>query len=143
MYLTLILWALVSGCTTLADAKLARGTGTTRAFPVTPDLIWRTLSDVVASAGLDLVDENESAGYALAQHGINALSYGENVAIFVEQGQTASTTIVEVVSMRAMTTNIFETNWEEIILNGLSKAIANLPSRDGVQNTVGGADLTT
>jgi hypothetical protein len=47
------------------------------------------------------------------------------------------------VSMRAMTTNIFETNWEEIILNGLSKAIANLPSRDGVQNTVGGADLTT
>jgi hypothetical protein len=124
VYLLVVLWSLVSGCTTLADAKLARGTGTSRVYPVSPDFIWRTLPDVVTSSGLDFIDENQSAGYALAQHGINPMSLGENVAIFVQPGQAASSTLVEVVSKRAMVTNVLATDWEEIILDALSNALA-------------------
>jgi hypothetical protein len=97
---------------------------------VAPDVVWRALPNVVASAGLDFIDANQSAGYALAQHGINVLSYGENVAIFVEPGHAASTTIVEVVSKRALATNILATNWEDIILDGLGKALSNSLSGD-------------
>ncbi|MBC8751573.1 MULTISPECIES: hypothetical protein [Paraburkholderia] len=143
MYLLLMLWALVSGCTTLADAKLARGTGTTRLYSVTPDIVWRSLPNVVTTAGLDFIDENQSAGYALAQHGINVLSYGENVAIFVEPGRTASTTIVEVVSKRAMATNILATNWEQIILDGLSKVLANGSSTTAAHLVARDADTLT
>jgi hypothetical protein len=82
----LIFWAAVSGCTTLADAKLARGTGESRLYPVSADAIWSILPEVVRAAGLDYVDGNRPEGYALAQHSMDLLTYGENVAIFVDPG---------------------------------------------------------
>src|ERR1700722_10362192 len=84
--LLLLIWAAASGCTTLADAKLARGTGASRLYPVSQDVVWSLLPGVIQVAGLDYVDGNRSEGYALAQHSMNLLTYGENVAIFVEPG---------------------------------------------------------
>ena len=119
----LIFWAAVSGCTTLADAKLARGTGESRLYPVSANEIWSILPEAVRVAGLDYVDGNRQEGYALAQHSMNLLTYGENVAIFVESGNDVSTTRVEVVSKRALATNITASNWEETILDGLGRAL--------------------
>jgi hypothetical protein len=129
--LFLIIW--VSGCTTLADAKLARGTGESRFYPVSSDAIWSILPEVVRASGLDYVDGNRREGYALAQHSMNLLTYGENVAIFLEAGNDVSTTRVEVVSKRALATNITATNWEETILDGLSRAL----KKRSIQASVG------
>lgn len=128
----LIIWAAVSGCTTLADAKLARGTGESRLYPVSADAIWSILPEVVRAAGLDYVDGNRPEGYALAQHSMNLLTYGENVAIFVEPGNDVSTTRVEIVSKRALVTNITATNWEGTILDGLSHALKDRSIRASV-----------
>jgi hypothetical protein len=132
--LLLLIWAAASGCTTLADAKLARGTGASRLYPVSQDVVWSLLPGVIQVAGLDYVDGNRSEGYALAQHSMNLLTYGENVAIFVEPGTDVSTTRVEVVSKRALATNITATNWEETILDGLGRALQGRSSQVSIDS---------
>lgn len=124
----LLICAALSGCTTLADAKLGRGTGQSRVYPVSADVVWHYLPGVVQGVGLDYVDGNRLEGYALAQRGMGLFTYGENVAIFVEPGVDVSGTRVEVVSKRSLATNITATNWEGIILDALGRA---LPDRTG------------
>lgn len=119
----LLICATLSGCTTLADAKLARGSGQSRVYPVSADIVWHYLPGVVQGVGLDYVDGNRLEGYALAQRGMGLFTYGENVAIFVEPGVDVSSTRVEVVSKRSLATNITATNWEGIILDALGRAL--------------------
>lgn len=57
---------------------------------------------VLAELSLPMVGDNKSEGYILAQRGITAFSYGENVAIFVESVKGVTRTRVEVVSKKAM-----------------------------------------
>jgi hypothetical protein len=72
--------------------------------------------------GLEIASKNREEGYVLAQKGITAFSYGENVAVFVEKIDDQSTK-VEVVSKKAMATNIFAWNWEKPILDRLSEIL--------------------
>ncbi|WP_038492017.1 hypothetical protein [Collimonas arenae] len=109
----------VSGCTTLADSRSAKGTGTARVYDATSDAIWTALPKIVKDVGLDYVGDNKSEGYALAQRGISAFSYGENVAMFIEPTSTNDKTRVEVVSKRALATTVFAKNWETAILDKL------------------------
>ncbi len=74
---------------------------------------------VVKSVGLAYAGDNRNEGYALARRGITAFSYGENVAMFIEPTGTGDKTKVEVVSKRAMVTNVFAPNWETVILDRL------------------------
>jgi hypothetical protein len=135
MYLRLMLAAalvaavlLNSGCSTLADARAARGTGTAMNFASPPDTVWGLLPGVIKEVGLDFVGDNKQEGYLLAQRGINPLSYGEHVAIFVEPlGQTGRTR-VEVVSKRAMATNVFAPDWESELLTKLSARLSLVAS---------------
>jgi len=58
----------------------------------------------------------------LAQRGMSAFSYGENIALFVKkQNDTACT--VEVVSKKAMSTNIFATDWTQDIHKEISQQL--------------------
>ena len=66
------------------------------------------------------MNANREDNLILAQRGITGWSYGEDVAIFgekVEQGESS----VEVVSKKAMTTNIFVPNWAKHIFEQLDK----------------------
>ena len=56
----------------------------------------------------------------LAQRGVTLMSYGENVAIFVESVNGVTKTRVEVVSKKSMATNIFAPNWSKEILDKLA-----------------------
>jgi hypothetical protein len=56
----------------------------------------------------------------LAQRGITAFSYGENVAVFVEKIEPAKSS-VEVVSKKAMSTNVFAPDWAKPIFEQLDK----------------------
>ena len=59
----------------------------------------------------------------LAQRGITAFSYGENVAIFVEPVGGQVRTRVEIVSKKAMQTNIFAPDWSVEILDKLGEKL--------------------
>jgi hypothetical protein len=74
--LAVVMAAVNSGCSTLADARAARGTGHSRVFDASADTVWRVLPGVIKAVGVDFVGDNRQDGYLLAQRGITPFSYG-------------------------------------------------------------------
>ena len=118
----LLALSLVSGCTTLADARNARGSGPSRTYDADFETVWKAVPEVAGTIGLSVAGENKQERYILAQRGMTLLSYGENVAIFVEP-VSARQTKVEVVSKRAMQTNIFAPDWAPELLEKLGQRL--------------------
>jgi uncharacterized protein YceK len=115
--------AFMSGCSTLADARSAKGTGTSREYSASVDEVWKAMPKVLADLSLPMVGDNKTEGYILAQRGITAFSYGENVAIFVESVNGVTRTRVEVVSKKSMATNVFAPDWSKEILDKLGEKL--------------------
>jgi len=121
LLLFIIVWS--SGCGTLADAKAARGTGEVRVYDVPANTVWSALPGVVKEAGLEYVGDNRAEGYVLAQRGVTPLSYGENVAIFVQEMRPGPKTRVEVVSKKQVALNVLAPNWESELLDRLAQKL--------------------
>lgn len=115
--------ALSSGCATLADSQAAKGTGMSKVYDQSYDVVWDAVVETVKSSDLALVSENKEKGTILAQGAVSAFSWGENVAIFVEDAGGKLKTRVEVVNKRAVATNIFAADWETRILEALDKRL--------------------
>jgi hypothetical protein len=115
-----------SGCATLGDARAAKGTGAARRYNASQETIWKAVPQVLTELGLQFVSDNKQEGYVLAQRGITAFSYGENVAIFIEASGDAHAR-VEVVSKKTMATNVFAPSWENDILNKLDEKLKEFP----------------
>ena len=122
VFLVFLLFA--AGCATLADARTAKGSGTSRIYNASFDTVWETIPKAVHALGPKIVGENKQEGYILAEKEITAFSYGEKIAIFVDKIDD-SRTKVEVVSKKAMATNILAWNWEKPILDKLSEMLPN------------------
>lgn len=105
----------VSGCTTLADARLAEGSGTKKTFNAGYEQVWDATLKSVKSVGLEVASEDKSKGQIMAQGGVSAFSWGENVAVFVLK-KDSNATEVEVVSKRALATNVTASDWSDDIL---------------------------
>jgi len=110
------------GCSTLGDARNARGQGKSRLYDKPFDTVWNMVPKAINELGLKVASQNRQEGCILAAKGITAFSYGENVAVFVEKVDDKRTK-VEVVSKKAMGTNIFAWNWEKPILDKLSEML--------------------
>ena len=112
----------LSGCSTLAGVKAAKGSGQSQVYCAKKEVVWKELSNVLNQLELNVKQSNESDGYMLAQAGLTLLSYGENIAIFVESDRYQPTTSrVEVVSKRVLATNFTAANtWELEILSKLN-----------------------
>ena len=80
--------------------------------------MWEKTNQTLKLLQLGVAESNQKEGYILAETGISAMSWGEKVAVFVEKVD-ASSTRVEVVSRKVVTTNIFAENWESRILDTL------------------------
>lgn len=117
--LILIIALLATGCTTLADSIAAKGTGVSKTYDLPKDKIWPVVIETVKSSKLDLISSSKEEGLILAQRGASAFSYGENVAIFVDK-ESDTKSKIEVVSKRAMETNVFAPDWSATILNGIT-----------------------
>jgi hypothetical protein len=117
--LAIVANCVISGCATLADAKAAKGSGPSREYAASMDKVWNTIPIVLKELELPLVSQNRAEGTILAQRGVTALSYGENVAIFVEPAGGSSRTRVEIVSKKTMATNVFAPDWSVEILDKL------------------------
>ena len=126
-FIALIFFVLVaafnSGCATLADAQASKGAGSSKVYDKPYDVVWNAVIETVRSSGLTLVSENKDKGSILAQGAISAFSWGENVAIFVEDVGGKIKTRVEVVNKRALATNITAADWETRILEALDKRL--------------------
>jgi hypothetical protein len=123
LLLVCFLAVLSSGCSTLADAQAARGTGSSKIYDKPYDVVWSAVIETVRSSGLALVSDNKERGSILAQGSISAFSWGENVAIYVEDVGGKVRTRVEVVNKRALATNITAADWESRILEALDKRL--------------------
>ncbi len=115
--------ATLSGCSTMADARAAKGSGVAREYSAPVDVVWNAMPQVLTDLGLDLAGENKEEGYILAQRSMTLFSYGENVAIFIKSIGDATMTRVEVVSKRAVATNVFAPSWEKEILEKLGEKL--------------------
>lgn len=120
---SIAIFSLTTGCSTLQDARQARGQGTSKVYNAPVDKTWTTVHDVLKEVELQLAGENKEEGYILGQNGMSLFSWGENVAIFLEKSKEENKTKVEVINKRAVSTNIFATNWERKILEKLDEKI--------------------
>lgn len=111
-----------TGCATLKDAGEAKGSGKSVAYDAPFDTTWDSVVLVVEESKLDLVAKDKEEGKVLAQKGMSAFSYGENVAIFVDP-KDENSTFVEVVSKRSLATNITAKDWSGYIHRELSKKL--------------------
>lgn len=114
--------AYISGCTTMADSISAKGTGEFRVYEKQKSEVWPLAVEAISEVGLELVTANESSNMILAQRGVTAFSYGENVAIFIEEHEETKCR-VEVVSKKAMETNVFAPNWSNAIFKNLDSKL--------------------
>ena len=111
---------LSAGCATLSDAQKARGSGPSRVYAASFETIWSAMPSAIAAAGLQNVEANKKEGYMLAQRGMTALSYGENVAVFMEPVGKKQTK-VEVVTKRTWAPSVFAPDWADPIFAELDK----------------------
>jgi len=112
----------MTGCTTLADAKRAEGEGLRYLYKTDIDTAWVAVSKALEKYKLSVATENKSEGYFLAQNSMSLLSYGENIAIFIKK-KSDTTTEIEIVSKKVVTTNIFASDWSKTIHNELADTL--------------------
>lgn len=116
---------LASGCSTLADARAARGEGTTRIYDRPYDQVWTAVISTVKASGLALITNDRSEGLVLAQGAAGALSWGENVAIYVENAGGKVKTRVEIINKRAIATNVLAPDWESRLMRALDTQLTS------------------
>jgi hypothetical protein len=120
----MVFLAILQGCTTMADSIAAKGTGDSRVFDADVDSVWSAVLEVIDERdSLKLVSEDRTAGRILVQKGMSAMSYGENIAIFIEPAGSGDKTRVEVVSKRALSTTVFAKDWEKYIVEKLDEKL--------------------
>jgi len=116
-------FAIFQGCSTLSDARQAKGQGTSKIYNASVDKAWSIVKTILAELDLPMAGENKEEGYILAQRGMSFGSSGENVAIFLEKTGEPNKTKIEIVSKKAVTGQIFATNWEPKIIKKLDEKI--------------------
>lgn len=113
----------LQGCSTLADSRAEKGTGKSREYSASFDRVWKVVPGALSELSLPMVADNKQEGYFLAQRGMSAFSYGENVAIFVEPAGATDKTRVEVVSKKTLATTVFATDWSMPILDKIGQIL--------------------
>lgn len=111
-----------AGCTTMDDARVAKGTGSFRLYNESFDTVWDAAIRAVYDVGLNIESKTKNEGYILARMDMSLFSMGENVAVFVERADEQRTR-VEVVSKKVMPTNVLAPNWEMPILDRISERL--------------------
>lgn len=115
-------------CSTIADARNGKGKGMARTYQGSFDTVWDTIPKAIkalGNGGPKIVGDNKQEGYILAQGGMSFVSYGENVAIFVEKIDDSQTK-VEVVSKRTLATNVVAADWAPRIHKKLAELLTQI-----------------
>lgn len=126
----LFLTLFFSGCATLQTVKQSQGKGIKRTFNFPYDDVYKAVTYSVIGKGLEIAEQSEERGYVYATHGISFFSWGEKVAIFIKK-INEDETAVEIVSKRAVVTNVFGPDWTDDIFNGMELLLQNKNKKGG------------
>jgi hypothetical protein len=129
--LALALLFLTIGCATVQDARMAKGSGLWKVYPLPYETVWRAVAASMEGLGLVIVLQSTSDGVVLAEHGMSAFSWGERIAVFVDDVGGQIRTRVEVVSKRALATNVTAKDWEAPILEAIDSRLREQSARNG------------
>lgn len=110
------------GCNTLGDAKASRGRGLTRTYPASFDRVWSEVPPAANDLDLSIAGSYKSERYILAERGTTMFSWGEKVAVFLDPVGPQST-LVEVVSKRAVSVNITAADFEKRLLDKIGERL--------------------
>jgi hypothetical protein len=110
----------LTGCTSVSTAARARGSGERVVYNAAFDELWVAVPEVITNVGLQYISEDKDKHMFLAKRGITGWSWGESVAIFVEQIAKGKTS-VEVITKRKLITNITAQDWDGPIFIQLDK----------------------
>jgi hypothetical protein len=112
-----------AGCSTMADAKAAKGSGTVRLYDKPYDVVWDAVIATVKDTRLSIASESKTEGQILAEGSIGLFTWGENVAIYVEDVGGRVKTRVEIINKRVLRTNITAYDWEGRLSQALDQRL--------------------
>jgi hypothetical protein len=115
-----------SGCGTLSSAQQAKGTGVRRTYDATADQVWNAGLHALSELRIRIASSSRPDGYILAEASMSGWSWGEKIAIFVQE-ISPSRTEVEVVSKRALATNVTARDWENPVLDKIEDVLRAIP----------------
>lgn len=113
----------VAGCSTMADARAGKGSGTVRTYDKPYEVVWDAVIATVKETSLSIASESKSEGLVLAQGSIGLFTWGENVAIYVEDIGGRVRTRVEIINKRVATMNITAYDWESRLARSLDQRL--------------------
>ena len=114
--LSLVLF--LNGFVTITDSISAKSTEQSKVYEKSYDAVWNAIVDIVRTSELDLVSTNRESGQIVAREKVDALSYGDNVTIFVEKQESGAKIKVGIES-DATATFVSSQNWGTYILGKL------------------------
>jgi len=118
-----------TGCSTLADARAAKGSGQTRVYNASFDQVWNAVPEALKELGLKEEGFSKGSGYVVARspmvvgEKVPVAGMADNVAVFVDKGNSAGQTQVEVVAKSTVPLNPLSRKWEARVLDKLSEKL--------------------
>lgn len=118
-----------TACSTLADTRAARGSGQARVYNASFDQVWNAVPDALKELGLKEEGFNKGSGYVVARSPVKVgeslpvVGLEDNLAVFVDKGDRAGQTRVEVVAKSTMPLNPMSRKWEGRVLDKLSEKL--------------------
>jgi hypothetical protein len=76
--------AILGSCATLGDVIRAKPLGMSRVYPVTVNQAWEVTEAIFRSKGAEAIEEHRSEGYALTGTGVNMITAGALIAVWIE-----------------------------------------------------------
>nr|WP_314623616.1 hypothetical protein [uncultured Noviherbaspirillum sp.] len=121
--------AFSAGCSTLADTRAAKGSGQARVYNSPFEQVWNAVPEALKELGVKEEGVNKNAGYVVARspmmvgEKIPVAGVADNIAIFVDKGDNARQTRVEVVARSSVPLNSLAQKWEARVLDKLSEKL--------------------
>jgi hypothetical protein len=111
--------ALLPACPSLHEWEQDQDRGLQRIYLAPFPAVWEAVPAAIHDLGLNLVHADKKRRYVLAENTANSTSYGERVAVLLDELDRDHTR-VHVISKRRWTNDLLAGNWEQPILNQLS-----------------------
>lgn len=117
----LILLSILSltSCVSLEKVANSRGQGQSKTYDQPYDLVWDSAVRVINNSELELVSKDKSRNLILAKRSMLPITTGERVAIYIEKTESPNRTKVEVISKKAIMTDMFAKDWTGYLLENL------------------------
>lgn len=118
-----------AGCSSLADTLAARGSGETRVYNASFEQVWNAVPEALKELGVKEEGFNKASGYVVARspvmvsEKVPVAGVADNLAIFVDKGDSPRQTRVEVVARSSVPLSPLGKKWETRVLDKLSEKL--------------------